>query len=60
MILPANDPNASRSGWRTSAGEGKAAANVPRRGRAWPFLSPQGRRPAPQDGTKVPRNDSGS
>jgi hypothetical protein len=61
MILPANDPNASRSGWRTSAGEGKAAATAPRRGHhAWPFLSPQGRRPAQQDGPKVPRNDSGS
>jgi len=63
MIQLANDPNASRSGWRPAASDDKAAAGgMPRSrsGHAWPFLSPHARRPAPQDGSKAPRNDSGS
>lgn len=61
MIQLANDPNASRTGWR-QAGSEKASASSPRRraGHAWPFLSPHARRPATQEGPKAPRNDSGS
>jgi len=63
MIQLANDPNASRSGWRPAASDEKASAGAMQRGRAghaWPFLSPHARRPAQQDGPKVPRNDDGS
>jgi len=63
MITLANDPNASRTGWRPAAANDEKSASTPRRGRsghAWPFLSPHARRPAPQDGPKAPRNDSGS
>ncbi len=62
MIQLANDPNASRAGWRPAASDDKVSANATRRrgGHAWPFLSPHARRPATQDGPKVPRNDSGS
>ncbi len=62
MIQLANDPNASRSGWRPAASEKASASAMPRgrAGHAWPFLSPHARRPAPQDGPKTPRNDSGS
>jgi hypothetical protein len=63
MIQLANDPKASRTGWRSAAAD-KAAAHDLRRGRpgnAWPFLSPHARRPAAQqDSAKNPRNDSGS
>jgi hypothetical protein len=64
MIQLANDPNASRTGWRAAANDEKAAAHDLRRGRpghAWPFLSPHARRPAAQqESAKTPRNDSGS
>jgi hypothetical protein len=63
MIQLANDPNASRTSWRTGAAE-KPAAQDSRRGRsghAWPFLSPHARRPADQQkDVKTHRNDSGS
>ena len=60
MIQLANDPNASRTGWRAASEKG--AAHEPRRrsGPAWPFLSPHARRPAPQEAAKPNRNDSGS
>lgn len=63
MIQLANDPNASRSGWRPG-GDDKAMAQQARRarpGHPWPFLSPQARRPATPEGTRpTPRNDNGS
>jgi hypothetical protein len=63
MIQLANDPNASRNGFRPAQDE-KASAHDARQGRpghAWPFLSPHARRPAPAEGAKHPRNeDSGS
>jgi hypothetical protein len=63
MIQLANDPNASRSGWRPTANDGKPAALDGQRGRsahAWPFLSRYAARPVPQDGPKNPSNESGS
>ncbi len=64
MIQLANDPNASRTGWRPSRDEKAAMATQARRvrpGHPWPFLSPQARRPATQEGsTPIIRNDSGS
>lgn len=63
MIQLANDPKASRTGWRATAAD-KATARDPRLGRpghSWPFLSPHARRPAAQqDVAKTPRHDSGS
>lgn len=63
MIQLANDPNASRAGWRPSRDE-KAMATQARRvrpGHPWPFLSPQAPRPAIQEGSKpITRNDGGS
>ncbi|HYF41094.1 MAG TPA: hypothetical protein VEA35_01480 [Ramlibacter sp.] len=63
MIQLANDPNASRSGWRPAASDAKTPAAEPRRvrgGHSWPFLSPYAARPAQQAGSHTPRNDSGS
>ncbi len=63
MIQLANDPNASRNGWRPAAQDGKPAALDARRsrpGHAWPFLSRYAARPAPQDGPRNPSNESGS
>lgn len=62
MIHLANDPNASRLSWRPKA-QGDKAAEAPRRGRpghAWPFLSPQVRRPDRAIASKTSPQDSGS
>lgn len=62
MIHLANDPNASRLGWHPKA-QGDKAAEAPRRGRtghAWPFLSPQVRRPDRTAAPKTSPHESGS
>ena len=63
MIELANDPNASRMGWRANAQGEKSSPNEPlRRGRtghSWPFLSPHAGRPE-QRPTGTKSNDSGS
>jgi hypothetical protein len=63
MIELANDPNASRMGWRAKAQGEKSSPNEPRRGRtghSWPFLSPHAARLEQRPGGKNPSNDSGS
>lgn len=64
MIELANDPNASRMGWRPSAQGEKSSPNEPQRrgrtGHAWPFLSPHAARQEQRPGATNPSNDSGS
>ncbi len=63
MIQLANDPNASRSGFRPAPSDGKGSASDGQRGRsghAWPFLSRHAARPVQQDSQKPVANDSGS
>ena len=62
MIHLANDPNASRMGYRPGQNESQGrdfAHPRSRGGHAWPFLSRHAGRPAPQDASKNP-GDSGS
>ena len=61
MIQLANDPNASRMGMRPASSEAKGRGYEHARTRgahAWPFLSRQSGRPAPQAGSKTISNDS--
>lgn len=64
MIHLANDPNASRMGFRPAPAESTGRSfDHPRNrgGHAWPFLSRYAGRPAPQNGAvKNPSSDSGS
>jgi hypothetical protein len=63
MIQLANDPNASRIGYRPAQNDGKGRAfdhSRSRSGRAWPFLSQYAGRPAPQNGSKSSSSDSAS
>ncbi|MBG9389224.1 hypothetical protein [Caenimonas aquaedulcis] len=65
MIYLANDPAASRSGFRPEQGgdDGKAHSFDARRsrsGHAWPFPSRYAARPARQDSQKPAASDSGS
>lgn len=61
MIHLANDPNASRMGFRPAQTESKGRSfdHARRGGHAWPFLSRYSGRPAPQTASKNP-SDSGS
>ncbi|MDB5945456.1 MAG: hypothetical protein JWQ33_482 [Ramlibacter sp.] len=59
----ANDPNASRMGYRPVQNESKGRSfDHPRSrgGHAWPFLSRYAGRPAPQNASKNSSSDSGS
>lgn len=61
MIHLANDPNASRMGYRPAQTESQGRSfDHPRSrgGHAWPFLSRHSGRPAPQAGAKTPSSDS--
>lgn len=61
MIQLANDPNASRMGMRPASSEAKGRGYEHARNRgahAWPFLSRQAGRPAPQAGSKTISDDS--
>lgn len=63
MIQLANDPSASRMGWRPTAQAGKespAGGFKGRPGHPWPFLSKQVQRPEARTEPMNPRNDSGS
>ncbi len=62
MIHLANDPNASRMGYRPGQNESQGRSFEQARcrgGHAWPFLSRDAGRPAPQGASKNP-GDSGS
>ena len=62
MIHLANDPNASRMGYRPGQNESQGRSfEHPRSrgGHAWPFLSRHAGRPVPQDASKN-SGDSGS
>lgn len=63
MIQLANDPNASRMGFRPAQNESPSRSfSNPRSrgGHAWPFISHHAGRPAPQHGARNPGSDSGS
>ena len=62
MIHLANDPNATRHGWRPSPDEGKARFEYSRSraGHAWPFPSRHTDRPAPQNGSKTSQASHGA
>ena len=61
MIQLANDPNASRMGWRPAPQDDPRGTFAPQRrsSHAWPFLSRQAGQPASQEALK-PSSDSGS
>lgn len=59
MIHLANDPNASRMGYRPGQNDSQGRRfEHPRSGggHAWPFLSRHTGRPAPQDASKIPED----
>lgn len=62
MIHLANDPNATRHGWRPSQDEGKSRFEHSRSRAAhvWPFPSRHTDRPAPQNGSETSHGASGS
>jgi hypothetical protein len=61
MIHLANDPNATRHGWRPSQEAGKGRSFERGCGRhAWPFPSRYTERPASDNGTKTRNGASGS
>ena len=65
MIYLANDPNATRSGFRPDhdGDDGKGQSFDARRsrsGHAWPFPSRHAARPVRQDSQKPAASDSGS
>lgn len=63
MIQLASDSTASRMNFRPAANDGKGhpfEIKQVRSGHAWPFLSRESGRPAPQGTQKNPSNDSGS
>jgi hypothetical protein len=63
MIQLANDPNASRMGYRPAQSESKGRSlEHPRSrgGHAWPFLSRHSGRPAPSTASRTTSSDSGS
>ena len=63
MIHLANDPNASRMGYRPAQSESQARNFENARssgGHAWPFLSRQSGRAAPQAASKNPGSDRDS
>lgn len=63
MIQLANDPKASRNGYRSGQNDGKPSNFDPQRsrsGHAWPFLSRYAARPVQQDNQKPTASDSGS
>jgi len=64
MIQLASDPTASRTNWRPTSSEDKAASLEPRRARAahaWPFISRYADKPTGQNTPKTPASsDHGS
>ena len=63
MIHLANDPNASRMGYRPDQNESKGRSlDHPRSrgGHAWPFFSRHSNHPAPQVASKNSGGESGS
>jgi hypothetical protein len=61
MIQLANDPNASRMGWRPAQSESKVRKlehPCSRGGHAWPFLSRQSGRTAPPTASRTTSSDS--
>lgn len=63
MIQLANDPNASRMGYRPAPSEsdGRSLEHPRSRGgHAWPFLSRHAGRATPSTGSRTPTSDSGS
>ncbi len=61
MIHLANDPNASRMGYRPAPTENQGRSfEHPRSrgGHAWPFLSRHSGRPVPQGASRTPSGDS--
>lgn len=63
MIHLANDPNASRHGWRPSLedGKGRSFEHSRSRGRhAWPFPSRDTDLPTPQNAAETNNDASGS